>query len=62
MSRRISATTPNGVVAQPATVQACQEDRGTPRDRADRAEDAAGQQESTKFHAKESAESAGGCR
>ncbi|MET8746828.1 hypothetical protein [Streptomyces sp. NPDC004728] len=62
MSRQISTETPNQVVAQPATVRACQQDRGTPRDRAGRAEDAAGQQESTKFHGKESAESAGGCR
>ncbi|MFF4179662.1 hypothetical protein [Streptomyces sp. NPDC001750] len=62
MSRKISATTPNQVVAQPATVEACQQDRGAPQERAGRAEEAVGQLESAQFHAKESAESAGGCR
>ncbi|GGZ73011.1 hypothetical protein ACFOOM_01150 [Streptomyces echinoruber] len=59
MSRRISTTTPNRVLTQPATVQACRQDRGTPQERAARAEEAIGQRESAQFHAKASAEAAG---
>ncbi|CAM5480492.1 hypothetical protein GCM10010345_11330 [Streptomyces canarius] len=57
--RRISIRTPNQTVAQPATVRACREDRGTPKDRAARADAALGQRESARFHAKASAESPG---
>ncbi|MEH0579043.1 hypothetical protein QBA54_32240 [Streptomyces sp. B21-108] len=62
MTRRISTKTPNQTVAQPATVRACSKDRGTSQDRAARAEEAIGQTETAKFHAKESAESLGGRR
>ncbi|MER7477361.1 hypothetical protein ABTX60_06860 [Streptomyces sp. NPDC126510] len=61
-ARRISTKTPNQTVAQPATVTACQRDQGTPQDQAARAEEALGQSESAKFHAKASAESCGGRR
>ncbi|MEU0060729.1 hypothetical protein [Streptomyces sp. NPDC006334] len=63
MSRRqISTSTPNQTVAQPATVQACQQDRSTAEDRAARADAAVGQLESARFHAKASAESPKGRR
>lgn len=62
MTRQISTETPNQIVAQPATTQACQQDRGTPQGRAARAEEVIGQRESAQFHAKASAEAAGGCR
>lgn len=60
--RQISTQTPSQTIAQPATVQACREDRGTPQERADRAEAAIEQSESAKFHGKASAESCGGRR
>ncbi|WP_019061750.1 hypothetical protein [Streptomyces prunicolor] len=62
MTRRISTRTPNETVAQPATVRACSKDRGNVQDQAARAEEALGQLESAKFHAKASAESCGGRR
>lgn len=61
-ARWISTRTPNQTVAEPATVRACRQDRGTASDRAARAEEAIGLNESAKFHAKESAESCGGRR
>jgi hypothetical protein len=60
--RRISSSTPNQTAAKPATVAACRQDYGTASERAARADDAIGQNESAKFHAKESAESLGGRR
>jgi hypothetical protein len=60
--RKISTRTPNETVAQPATVQACQQDHGTPRDRAARAEDRVGQNETAKWHAKAAAEAPRGRR
>ncbi|MGW4007905.1 hypothetical protein [Streptomyces sp. NPDC004763] len=62
MSRRIDTKTPNQTVAQPATVQACQRDRGTAAERADRADAAIAQQESARFHGKAAAEAPGGRR
>lgn len=61
-ARRISTKTPNQTVAQPATVPACRQDRGTPQDRAARAEDAVAQSETTKWNAKAGAERWGGVR
>lgn len=61
-ARQIDTRTPNQVVGQPATVRACQQDRGTPQDRAARADEAVGQRESAQFHAVSSAESCGGRR
>ncbi|MFI1702990.1 hypothetical protein [Streptomyces griseoruber] len=61
-ARQIDTRTPNQTVAQPATVRTCRQDRGTASDRAARAEEAIGQNESAKFHAKASAEAAGWCR
>lgn len=62
IARRIDTKTPNETLAQPATVQTCRDDRGTPQDRAARAEEAIGQVESGQFHAKASAEAPGGRR
>ncbi|WP_406321784.1 hypothetical protein [Streptomyces sp. NBC_00519] len=62
IARQIDTKTPNQTVAQPATVRACERDRGNPQDQAARADWAVGQWESTRFHAKESAEAAGGFR
>lgn len=62
MTRQISTKQPNQVVAQPATVAACQQDRGTQQDRADRAEQAVEQQESMQFNGHASAEAARGWR
>ncbi|KUN32486.1 hypothetical protein AQJ11_02880 [Streptomyces corchorusii] len=61
-ARRISTRTPNQTVAEPATVRTCRGDRGTPKERAARADAALGQVESARFHAKESVESCGGRR
>ncbi|MEU2265004.1 hypothetical protein ABZ568_00820 [Streptomyces olindensis] len=61
-ARQIDTKTPNQIVGQPATVRACQQERGTPQEQADRAEAAIEQGESAKFHAKASAESCGGRR
>ncbi|WP_329253461.1 hypothetical protein [Streptomyces canus] len=61
-ARRIDTRTPNQAAAQPATARAGQQDWGTSQDRADRAEAVLDQQESTRFHAKASAEAAVGCR
>ncbi|MBL0779439.1 hypothetical protein G6541_20075 [Streptomyces albidoflavus] len=47
---------PNKIFAEPATVEACQQDRGTAAERAARAEDAVAQQENTRWHAKAAAE------
>ncbi|MET8609743.1 hypothetical protein [Streptomyces misionensis] len=47
MTRRIDTNTPNSVMADPATVAACQRDLGSPQDRADRADAAARQSEAT---------------
>lgn len=60
--RQISTKTPNRTVAQPATVQTCQQDHGTPQDRTARAEDRIGQNESARWHAKAAAEAPKGRR
>lgn len=62
MSRRIDTKTPNQTVAEPATVAACQHDRGTPSARADRADAAVALAESAKWHGKAAAEAPGGQR
>jgi hypothetical protein len=61
-TRRIDTKTPNRTVAEPATVRACQQDRGTAGERAARADDAIGQSEAARFHAKASAEAPRGRR
>ena len=52
----------NKIVSQPATVEACRQDRGTAQERAAREEDAVTQSETAKFHAKAAAEAPGGAR
>ncbi|WP_371793861.1 hypothetical protein OIE91_11385 [Streptomyces albidoflavus] len=47
---------PNRIMAEPATVEACRQDRGTAAERAARAEDVTAQQENTRWHAKAAAE------
>lgn len=60
--RRISTSTPNQTVSQPATVEQCGQDYGTPQQRADRAEDRVGQNETAKWNAKTAAEAPGSGR
>ncbi|MFF7901199.1 MULTISPECIES: hypothetical protein [unclassified Streptomyces] len=62
MARRISTKQQNQTMAQPPTVQACARDRGTPAERAARAEDAIGQAETAKWHGKAAAEAPRGRR
>jgi hypothetical protein len=61
-ARQINRRTPNLIVSQPATVRACQQDRGTPQDRVVRADEAVEQRQSAQFHAVSSAENCGGRR
>ncbi|MFF9123185.1 hypothetical protein ACF09J_07785 [Streptomyces sp. NPDC014889] len=53
---------PNRILAEPATVQACTRDRGTPADQAARAEDAIVQAETAKWHGRAAAETPRGRR
>lgn len=55
--RLISTKTPNSVASTPATVEACKGDLRSPREQAAKADEAVGQRETARFHAKESAES-----
>lgn len=50
------------VVSEPATVEACRQDRGTPLERVNRGVDAVLQSSNAKAHAKAAAEAPGGGR
>ncbi|WP_413808165.1 hypothetical protein [Streptomyces sp. OE57] len=53
---------PNSIVDAPATVDACQEDRGTPKERDVRQADSMTQRVEAKAHAQVNAGAAGGRR
>ncbi|MFJ4469527.1 hypothetical protein ACIP2X_18820 [Streptomyces sp. NPDC089424] len=52
----------NRIVSEPATVEACQQDRGTPKERAARAADAVAQAETAKWNGKSASETPRGRR
>lgn len=60
--RKLRTDQSNQTVAQPATVDTCRRDYGTPAERAERAEDATAQSETTKWHGQEAMDAPKGWR